>query len=67
MNTQFKDVINQKTEAIITDSFHVDEERQLIAMTPEGIKSIINTVISAAADCAIDDQTRNEILKLGIV
>lgn len=67
MNTQFRDVINQKTEQVITDCFNVDEERQLIAMTPDGIKSIINTVIRAAADCAIDDLTRNQILKLGVL
>ena len=67
MNTQFKNVIDQKTEAVFTEEFNVDEERQLIAMTPDGIKSIINTVISAAADCAIDEETRNQILKLGVI
>jgi hypothetical protein len=64
MNSQVNDVINQNTEYKFVEEFHVDEERQLIAMTREGLISVINTAISACADKIIDPVLRQEILDM---
>jgi len=64
MNSQVNDVINQNTEYKFVEEFHVDEERQLIAMTREGLISVINTAILACADKVIDPVLRQEILDM---
>ena len=64
MISQVNDVINQNTEYKFVEEFHVDEERQLIAMTREGLISVINTAISACADKVTDPTLRQEILSM---
>ena len=56
-----------KEQAIIhTEEFHVDEERQLISMTLEGLESVLNTAFQLAADIVKDDADRMRILQLQI-
>ena len=54
MNTVFNEVINQKTESRVVESYNVDEERELISMTRDGLISVINTVIKSCADQVTD-------------
>jgi len=56
-----------KEQAIIhTEEYHVDEERQLISMTLEGLESVLNTAFQLAADMVQDDADRMRILQLQI-
>jgi len=56
-----------KEQAVIhTEEFHVDEERQLISMTLEGLESVLNTAFQLAADIVKDDADRMRILQLQI-
>jgi len=62
MNTVFNEVINQKTETRIVEPYNVDEERELIAMTRDGLISVINTVIRSCADQVTDPTEYQRIL-----
>jgi hypothetical protein len=65
MHTQLNCII--KEQAVIhTEEFHVDEERQLISMTLEGLESVLNTAFQLAADIVKDDADRMKILQLQI-
>jgi hypothetical protein len=65
MHTQLNCII--KEQAVIhTEEFHVDEERQLISMTLEGLESVLNTAFQLAADMVKDDADRMRILQLQI-
>jgi len=56
-----------KEQAVLhTEEFHVDEERQLISMTLEGLESVLNTAFQLAADIVKDDADRMRILQLQI-
>ena len=64
MKTVINDIIQQNIESIHDEDFHVDETRQLISMTPEGLTSVINTVVKVAADKVTDATEREAILKM---
>jgi hypothetical protein len=64
MKTAINDVVQQNIVCIHTEEYHVDEERQLISMTLEGLVGVINTVVKAAADKVTDAAEREAILKM---
>lgn len=64
MHTVFNEVINQKTETRIVESYNVDEERELIAMTRDGLISVINTVIRSCADQVTDPTEYQRIMMM---
>ena len=64
MKTVINDIIQQNIESIHDEDFHVDETRQLISMTTEGLISVINTVVKVAADKVTDVAEREAILKM---
>jgi hypothetical protein len=65
MHTQLNCMI--KEQAVIhTEEFHVDEERQLISMTLEGLESVLNTAFQLAADIVESESDRIRILNLQI-
>ena len=64
MKTVINDAVQQNIESIHTEEFHVDEERQLISMTIDGLISVINTVVQAAAEKVTDPTERESILKM---
>jgi hypothetical protein len=64
MKTVINDIIQQNIESIHDEDFHVDETRQLISMTTEGLISVINTVVKVAADKVTDATEREAILKM---
>lgn len=64
MKTVINDAVQQNIVAVHTEEYHVDEERQLISMTLEGLISVINTVVKAAADKVTDETEKAEILKM---
>jgi hypothetical protein len=64
MKTAINDIIQQNIESIHDEDFHVDETRQLISMTTEGLVSVINTVVRVAADKVTDVAEREAILKM---
>jgi hypothetical protein len=64
MKTAINDVVQQNIVSIHTEEYHVDEERQLISMTLEGLVGVINTVVKAAADKVTDAAEREAILKM---
>ena len=64
MKTVINDAIQQNIESIHNEDFHVDEERQLISMTLEGLVGVINTVVKAAADKVTNEAEKAEILKM---
>ena len=64
MKTVINDAIQQNIQSIHTEEYHVDEERQLISMTLEGLIGVINTVVKAAAEKVTDESERAEILKM---
>ena len=65
MHSQLNCMIKEKA-VIHTEEFHVDEERQLISMTLEGLESVLNTAFQLAADIVKDDADRIRILQLQI-
>lgn len=65
MHSQLNCMIKEKA-VIHTEEFHVDEERQLISMTLEGLESVLNTAFQLAADIVKDDADRMRILQLQI-
>ena len=64
MKTAINDAIQQNIQSIHTEEYHVDEERQLISMTVEGLVSVINTVVQAAAEKVTNAEEREAILKM---
>lgn len=64
MKTVINDVVQQNIVSIHTEEYHVDEERQLISMTLEGLVGVINTVVKVAADKVTDAAEREAILKM---
>ena len=64
MKTVINDAIQQNIESIHNEEFHVDEERQLISMTTEGLISVINTVVKVAAEKVTNVAEREAILKM---
>ena len=64
MKTAINDAIQQNIKGIHNEDFHVDETRQLISMTTEGLISVINTVIKVAADKVSNEAEKAEILKM---
>ena len=64
MKTAINDIIQQNIESIHDEDFHVDETRQLISMTTEGLVSVINTVVRVAAEKVTDAAEREAILKM---
>ena len=64
MKTAINDAIQQHIVSIHTEEYHVDEERQLISMTLEGLVGVINTVVKAAAEKVTNEAERAEILKM---
>ena len=64
MNTVFNEVINQKTESRVVESYNVDEERELISMTRDGLISVINTVIKSCADQVTDPVEYQRIMQM---
>jgi len=64
MKTVINDAIQQNIESIHDDDFHVDETRQLISMTTEGLISVINTVVQVAAEKVTNADEREAILKM---
>jgi hypothetical protein len=64
MKTVINDIIQQNIESIHDEDFHVDETRQLISMTTEGLVSVINTVVRVAADKVTNAAEREAILKM---
>jgi hypothetical protein len=64
MKTVINDIIQQNIESIHDEDFHVDETRQLISMTPEGLVSVINTVVRVAAEKVTNVAERELILKM---
>jgi hypothetical protein len=64
MKTAINDAIQQHIESIHDEDFHVDETRQLISMTTEGLVSVINTVVKVAAEKVTNEAEKAEILKM---
>jgi hypothetical protein len=64
MKTAINDIIQQNIESIHDEDFHVDETRQLISMTPEGLVSVINTVVRVAAEKVTNVAEKESILKM---
>jgi len=64
MKTVINDIIQQNIKGIHNEDFHVDETRQLLFMTTEGLISVINTVVKVAADKVTDAAEREAILKM---
>ena len=63
MLNHIKDVIGDKC-IVYNETYNVDEERQLIAFEPNDLAEIIKDVILTCADCCIDNESREAILKL---
>ena len=63
MLNHIRDVIGDKA-IISTEPFGVDEERQLIAFETQDLAAIIQDVIQVCADCCLDTDSREAILKL---
>ena len=64
MKIVINDAVQQNIVSIHTEEYHVDEERQLISMTLEGLVGVINTVVKAAADKVTNEAEKAEILKM---
>ena len=65
MHSQLNCMIKEKA-VIHTEEFHVDEERQLISMTLDGLQSVLNTAFQLAADIVDSESDRIKILELQI-
>jgi hypothetical protein len=63
MLNHIRDVIGDKA-IISTQPFGVDEERQLIAFETQDLASVIRDVIQTCADCCLEGESRNAILRL---
>lgn len=65
MHSQLNCMIKEKA-ILHTEEFHVDEERQLISMTLDGLQSVLNTAFQLAADVVDSEYDRLKILQLQI-
>ena len=65
MHSQLNCMLKEKA-VMKTEEFHVDEERQLICMTLDGLQSVLNTAFQLAADVVSDNAERNEILNFQV-
>ena len=63
MINHIRDVIGDKA-IVYSETYNVDEERQLIAFEPNDLAAIIKDVMLVCADCCIDPQSRAAILEL---
>ena len=63
MLNHIRDVIGDKA-IVYSETYNVDEERQLIAFEPNDLAAIIKDVMLVCADCCIDPQSRAAILEL---
>ena len=63
MLNHIRDVIGDKA-IVYSESYNVDEERQLIAFEPNDLAAIIKDVIRTCADMCFDDASRKAILDL---
>lgn len=63
MLNHIKDSIGDKA-IVYSETYNVDEERQLIAFEPNDLAEIIRGVILTCADCCLDAQSREAILQL---
>jgi hypothetical protein len=63
MLSHIRDVIGDKCR-IFSESYNVDEERQLIAFEANDLAEIIKDVIQTCADICLEETSRSEILKL---
>ena len=63
MLNHIRDVIGDKA-IVYNETYHVDEERQLIAFEPNDLAAIIKDVIRTCADMCFDDASRKAILDL---
>jgi hypothetical protein len=63
MLNHIKDVIGDKA-IVYSETYNVDEERQLVAFEPNDLAAIIKDVIRTCADICENQTDRNEILKL---
>jgi hypothetical protein len=63
MLNHIRDVIGDKA-IVYSETYNVDEERQLVAFEPNDLAAIIKDVIQTCADCCEFDVDREEILKL---
>jgi len=64
MNSTIKDTINS-TAIHAFQEVGYDDERPVMAFSPEGIKSVLNTAIRVCADQVTNPYERELILKLG--
>lgn len=63
MLNHIRNVIGDKA-IVYSESYNVDEERQLIAFEPNDLAAIIKDVIRTCADMCFDDASRKAILDL---
>jgi hypothetical protein len=63
MLNHIRDVIGDKA-IVYSETYNVDEERQLVAFEPNDLAAIIKDVIRTCADMCESQSDRNEILKL---
>ena len=63
MLNHIRDVIGDKA-IVYSETYNVDEERQLIAFEPNDLAAIIKDVILTCADMCVDAQSREAILQL---
>jgi hypothetical protein len=63
MLSHIRDVIGDKA-IVYSETYNVDEERQLVAFEPNDLAAIIKDVIRTCADICENQTDRNEILKL---
>ena len=63
MLNHIRDVIGDKC-IVYSETYNVDEERQLIAFEPNDLAEIIKDVIMTCANCCIDPQSRAAVLEL---
>jgi hypothetical protein len=63
MLSHIRDVIGDKA-IVYSETYNVDEERQLVAFEPNDLAAIIKDVIRTCADICENQSDRAEILKL---
>jgi hypothetical protein len=63
MLSHIRDVIGDKCR-IFSETYNVDEERQLIAFEANDLAEIIKDVIQTCADCCVSATDRAAILEL---
>ena len=63
MLNHIRDVIGDKA-IVYSETYNVDEERQLIAFEPNDLAAIIKDVIRTCADMCIDDRSEEHTSEL---